>query len=70
MPPDRVQAEENYLLYNEGEAYVEKMDEAGVLVSLVRIRVVIHDYGLPNPLANIFAVQSAFYATERELKKH
>ena len=26
-----------YLLYNEGEAYVKKMDEAGVPVSLVRI---------------------------------
>jgi len=59
-----------YLLYNEGEAYAKKMDEASVPVSLVRIRGRIHDHGLPNPLANISAVQATFYATATELKKH
>jgi acetyl esterase/lipase len=59
LPPALIQAAENDVLRDEGEAYARKLNEAGVPVTLTRYGGLIHDYGLLNPLAEIPAVRTA-----------
>lgn len=69
ITPAVVQTAGNDVLRDEGEAYVRKLDEAGVPVTLTRYEGLIHDYGLLNPLAHMPAVQTATLQAAAALKK-
>jgi acetyl esterase/lipase len=58
------------VLRDEGEAYVRKLDEAGVPVTAVRYNGMIHDYGLLNVVSQVPAVRSAMLLASEELKQH
>jgi acetyl esterase len=70
LPPARIQTAELDVLHDEGEAYGRKFDTAGVDVTVTRYNGLIHDYGLPNALATVPAVQAALRQAGNELKSH
>jgi acetyl esterase/lipase len=70
LPPTLIQTAENDVLRDEGEAYAQKLDEAGVAVTAVRINGLIHDYGLLNALSQIPGTRSALLQVGQEIKKH
>ncbi|MCH8620439.1 alpha/beta hydrolase [Undibacterium sp. TS12] len=69
LPQTLIQTAEFDVLRDEGEAYGRKLDEAGVKVTTVRYKGMIHDFGLLNVLANVPAVRSAMQQAGGELKQ-
>jgi acetyl esterase len=53
LPPTLIMVAENDILRDEGEAYGQKLDAAGVEVVTLRFNGVIHDFGMLNGLAEI-----------------
>ena len=70
LPPALVQTAALDVLRDEGEAYAQKLDAAGVAVTAVRYNGMIHDYGLLNPLADVPEVKAAMRQAAAELKAH
>ncbi len=59
LPPALVITGEADVLRDEGEAYANKLREAGVRVTAVRFQGIIHDFVMLNPLANTAAARGA-----------
>ncbi|WP_445971440.1 alpha/beta hydrolase [Candidatus Berkiella aquae] len=70
LPPTMIQTAENDPLRDEGEAYAQKLDTAGVDVIAIRYNGMIHDYGLLNALSEIPAVQESLEHGASHLKKY
>lgn len=70
LPPALIQTAGLDVLRDEGEAYAQKLDAAGVDVTAVRYNGMIHDYGLLNPLSDIPEVKAAMRQAAGELKTH
>lgn len=70
LPPALIQTAGLDVLRDEGEAYAQKLDAAGVDVTAVRYNGMIHDYGLLNPLSDIPEVKAAMRQAAGELKAH
>ncbi|HBZ93108.1 MULTISPECIES: alpha/beta hydrolase [unclassified Pseudomonas] len=70
LPPALIQTAGLDVLRDEGEAYAQKLDAAGVDVTAVRYNGMIHDYGLLNPLHDIPEVKAAMRQAAGELKAH
>src|SRR5262249_52242713 len=59
LPPALVFVDENDVLRDEGEAYANKLSQAGVRVTSVRYNGTLHDFMLLNPIATTPAVRGA-----------
>ncbi|WP_010489415.1 alpha/beta hydrolase [Pseudomonas sp. S9] len=70
LPPALIQTAGLDVLRDEGEAYAQKLDAAGVDVTSGRYNGMIHDYGLLNPLSDIPEVKAAMRQAAGELKAH
>lgn len=70
LPPTFIQVAENDVLRDEGEAFGQKLDEAGVETTTVRYNGMIHDFGLLNSLAMLPQTRAALMHAASELKKH
>jgi acetyl esterase len=57
--PDALVIVDNDILRDEGEAYADKLSEAGVRVTSMRFNETCHDFVMLNPLANTPAVRAA-----------
>lgn len=68
LPPAVVITDENDVLRDEGEAYARKLDQAGVVVSAIRINGTIHDFLMLNALAETEQTHEAFQIAVRALK--
>ena len=69
LPPALVQTRQNDILRDEGEAYAQKLDEAGVKVTATRCNGIIHDWGLLNPISTIPGTKCALLQAASEIKK-
>src|SRR5262249_61787775 len=69
VAPAIIQTAEMDVLRDEGEAYAEKLDRAGVDVTCTRYNGLIHDYGLLNAMSQVPGVRSAMLQASAELKK-
>ena len=69
LPPASVQTGQNDILRDEGEAYAQKLDEAGVKVTATRCNGIIHDWVLFNPISTIPGTKSALLQVASEIKK-
>jgi acetyl esterase len=70
LPPALIETAGEDVLRDEGEAYANKLDAAGVDVVAVRYTQMIHDYGLLNALAQVPAVRAGLHQASEELKRN
>jgi len=70
LPPTLIQIAENDVLRDEGEAFGQKLDEAGVETTTVRYNGMIHDFGLLNSLAMLPQTRAALNQAASELKRY
>lgn len=66
--PDALVVVDGDVLRDEGEAYADKLMEAGVRVTSVRYNETIHDFAMLNPLANTPATRGAIQQSIDALK--
>jgi len=66
--PDALIIVDNDILRDEGEAYADKLAEAGVRVTSVRYNETCHDFVMLNPLANTPAARAAIQQAIDALK--
>jgi acetyl esterase len=66
--PDALIVVDGDLLRDEGEAYADKLTQAGVRVTSVRYNETIHDFAMLNPLANTPATRAAIQQAIDALK--
>jgi acetyl esterase len=66
--PDALVVVDDDLLRDEGEAYADKLAQAGVRVTAVRYNGTIHDFVMLNPLANTPATRAAIQQAIDALK--
>jgi acetyl esterase len=69
LPPALVITGEADVLRDEGEAYANKLREAGVPVTAVRFQAIIHDFVMLNALANTHAARGAIALSTDWLRK-
>jgi acetyl esterase len=69
LPPALVITDENDVLRDEGEAYADKMMQAGVSVTAVRYLGAIHDFVMLNPISDTTAARSAIQLANSTLRK-
>ncbi|MFX3631721.1 MAG: alpha/beta hydrolase [Candidatus Pristimantibacillus sp.] len=68
LPPALIVTAEADVLRDEGEAYANKLREAGVDVTAVRYQGIIHDFVMLNPLSGTAAAKSAISLASAWLK--
>lgn len=67
LPPAVIITDENDVLRDEGEAYAQKLDSAGVIVSSIRINGTIHDFLMLHALAETEPTHEAFHIAVQAL---
>ena len=70
LPPALVVTAENDVLRDEGEAFADKLDAAGVAVASVRVRGTFHDFAMLNALADSPATRAAVALAVTMLASH
>jgi acetyl esterase len=68
LPPALVITDENDVLRDEGEAYADKMMQAGVSVTAVRYLGAIHDFVMLNPISDTTEARSAIRLANATLR--
>jgi acetyl esterase len=68
LPPALVITDENDVLRDEGEAYAQKLTQAGVPVTAVRYNGTVHDFVMLDALANTPAARAAVAQATRALR--
>jgi acetyl esterase len=68
MPPTLIITDENDVLRDEGEAYADKLMQAGVSVSAVRILGAIHDFAMLNPISDTPEARTAVQLMNLKLR--
>jgi len=68
LPPALVITDENDVLRDEGEAYADKMMQAGVSVTAVRYLGAIHDFVMLNAISDTTAARSAIQLANMTLR--
>ena len=69
LPPALVITDENDVLRDEGEAYADKMMQAGVSVTAVRFLGAIHDFVMLNPISNTTEARGAIRLANATLRE-
>lgn len=69
LPPALVITGEADVLRDEGEAYANKLREAGVPVTAVRFQGIIHDFVMLNALRETHAAEAAITMAAETLRK-
>jgi len=70
LPPALIITAENDPLRDEGEAYAQKLKEAGVKVDAVRYNGTIHDFVLLNALRRLPSTEGAIAQISNGLRQH
>jgi acetyl esterase/lipase len=69
LPPALIIVDENDVLRDEGEAYAQKLIQAGVDVTPIRILATIHDFAMLNPIADTPATRTAIQIASQKLSE-
>jgi acetyl esterase len=69
LPPALVITAEADVLRDEGEAYANKLREAGVRVTVARFQGIIHDFVMLNALVNTAAARGAITLATARLRE-
>ncbi len=70
LPPALIQVAQYDVLRDEGVAYGQKLQQAGVPVTVTEYHGMIHDFGLLNALAEVPGTRSAMLQAGAELRRH